>query len=140
MAPRPWRWLVLSALAVGLMGWLGAGSAQADSCGHYVKRLGPGFVPGKAAAEKVAAAEAAHHSPAQSPCGCRGPECRRAPLEPTPSTPNSPLRISSHQDLTSLTDRSPTLALSSHWLLGEFSALPTSGHPLRMDRPPIAAL
>jgi hypothetical protein len=134
------RCVGVAALAIGCACLTDGGAAEASSCGHYVKRLGPGFVPGKAAAQRVAATEVAHSKPAQSPCGCRGPECHRAPLDPTPLAPSAPLRTLSQQDLTLLADESLTLALSSRWLVGDVSAEPASGYPLRMDRPPIAAL
>jgi hypothetical protein len=138
------RWAFCAALAFGIAALLGGNSAQAESCGHYVKRLGPDFVPGKAAAEKVAAEnaaeEAAHEMPAHSPCGCRGPECHPAPLEPTPLTPNLPTRIPAPQEITSLAERDFVIGQPSHWLLGQHSCRPLSGYPLRLDRPPAVAL
>src|SRR5262245_45411529 len=93
---RATRWAVPFALVAGLILSL-ANSAAADSCGHYVKRLGPGFTPGKAAAEKVAAESS--HSATKSPCPCQGPECRRAPQDETPLPPSAPVRTASPQEL-----------------------------------------
>jgi hypothetical protein len=139
------RWVIGVALAAGMVAWLGVNSAEAASCGHYVKRLGPSFVPGKGAAEKIAAEQAAHKlpgdkSPAESPCGCKGPECHGAPLAPTPFAPNSPLRIPAPQEVTSLAHRDFTIGLGSDWLLAELSCQPLAGFPQRLARPPAAAL
>jgi hypothetical protein len=110
--------------------------ATAESCGHYVKRLGPGFVPGKAAAEQVAAQS--HDVPPASPCGCKGPECQRAPLEHLPLAPATPGRITTPQDLTAVAVASLQLALDSGWLRGEISGRPSRGYPLETSRPPSA--
>jgi hypothetical protein len=123
---------------------LGGSSVRAESCGHYVKRLGPGFVPGKSAAEKVAADQlhAMQHEtlPTDPPCGCRGPECHRAPNHPTPLTPNSPLRIPAPQEITSLAAGSDTFVLGANWLLSQTSCRLQSGFPQRLNRPPAAIL
>jgi hypothetical protein len=128
--------LVAAALAVCCLGLVGGDAAQAASCGHYVKRLGPGFVPGKAAAEKVAAQS--HDMPSQSPCGCRGAECRRAPLRPTPLAPAAPERFLSPQDLTTIAHADVHLTMDSAWLLGDLSGRPSRGYPLETNRPPSA--
>ena len=64
----------LSRLGAGVLAVCGVllasgGVAYGQSCGHYVKRLGPDFVPGKAAAEKIAAQS--HDNATNPPCGCR---------------------------------------------------------------------
>jgi hypothetical protein len=123
---------------VGAFAWFGS-AAEAASCGHYVKRLGPGFVPGKAAAEQVAAEEAAHQS-SPAPCGCQGPECHRAPADTTPLVPGSPLRIPAPKDITSLATSDFVICLSGNWRADELSCRPLSGHPARLNRPPALAL
>jgi hypothetical protein len=130
------RGLWLVALAVGLSA-LGGSVAKADSCGHYVKRLGPGFVPGKAA---LAVVNNLHDkqspSPTDVPCGCRGPECHRAPLAPAPANPPVPVRSHSQQDLVALVDAGGFAGLSNAHLVSQISAQPRSGFPLLLDRPP----
>jgi hypothetical protein len=120
------------ALATGLAGSLVTGSAE-GSCGDYVKRLGPGFVPGKAAAEQVAADS---HAAMPAPCPCQGPECRRSPRDQAPLPPSTPTRITSSQELTTIADRSFALTLGSCWFVGEFSGRPSRGYPLGTIRPP----
>jgi|GEM_PF-3668395 len=131
---RASRWGVPFALAGLMLSF--ANSAAADSCGHYVKRLGPGFMPGQAAAEKVAAES--NHTTAKSPCPCHGPECRRAPQDETPLPPSAPVRTTSPQELMSLADRDIEMTFGSSWLTGDFSGRPSRGYPLGMMRPPSA--
>src|SRR4030095_8821234 len=132
---RATRWGAVLALVASLMLSL-ATSAAADNCGHYVKRLGPGFVPSKAAAEKVAAES--NHPTTNSPCPCQGPECRRAPQDETPLPPSAPVRTASPQDLMSLADREIEITLGSSWLTGDCSGRPSRGYPLRVMPPPRA--
>jgi hypothetical protein len=133
---RATRWGSSIALVAGLMLSLASGAA-ADTCGHYVKRLGPGFTPGKAAAEKVA--DESNHTTSKSPCPCQGPECRRAPQDQTPLPPSAPVRTASPQDLMSLADRRDIeMTFGSSWLTGDFSGRPSRGYPLGMMRPPSA--
>ncbi|MCI0357508.1 MAG: hypothetical protein L0211_03360 [Planctomycetaceae bacterium] len=113
-----------------------ANIASADSCGHYVKRLGPGFVPGKAAAEKVAANS--HNMRTSAPCPCEGPQCRRAPQDQTPLPPSAPVSSILPQELMSLADRNVDFNFGSSWLAGEFSGRPSRGYPLGTNRPPSA--
>lgn len=132
------RWMGIAALAIGCAGLLGGGTAEAASCGHYVKRLGPGFVPGKAAAAKVAAAEAVHPAPSQSPCGCRGPECHSSPSHHVPLSPTAPLRLIVQQELVSIADCRFQVEMASHWLAGDLFGRPSRGYPLGTSRPPCA--
>jgi hypothetical protein len=132
------RWIACGLVVAALFALFGSESAVAESCGHYVKRLGPGFVPGKAAAEKVAAETAAHQ--ASVPCGCKGPECRRAPADPTPLVPGAPLRIPAPREMTLLAGGDFAIRLSGDWLTVDPSARPLSGYPLRLNRPPALAL
>lgn len=133
------RWAVGAALVAAALAWFGP-AAEASSCGHYVKRLGPGFVPGKAAAEQVAAEKAAHKAPMGSPCGCKGPECQRAPVDTMPLVPGTPLRIPASQDITSLAIGDFAICLSGHWLVADLSCRPLCGYPTRLNRPPAPAL
>jgi hypothetical protein len=130
---RATRWAVSFALVAGLMLSL-ANSAAADTCGHYVKRLGPGFMPGKASAEKVATQS--NHATTKFPCPCQGPECRRAPQDETPLPPSAPVRTASPQELISLAVRDFEITFGSSWLTGDFSGRPSRGYPLGMIRPP----
>lgn len=132
------RWLAVGALALGVAVSL-AGTSSAETCGHYVKRLGPGFEPGAAAAEKVAAdskAMAEHSSPSQTPCPCHGSECRRGPQDQAPLAPKAPARIVTSQDLIPLAagDAELTLARARH--AAELSSRPSRGYPLGQNRPP----
>jgi hypothetical protein len=133
-APRNLRWLAAIALAMGLAASLISSSAEA-SCGDYVKRLGPGFVPGKAAAEQVAAES---HTSMPASCPCHGPECRRSPRDQAPLPPSTPTRTTSSQELTTIAHRSLTLTLGSCWFVGEFSGRTSRGYPLGTNRPPSA--
>jgi len=112
----------------------GGGVAHGQSCGHYVKRLGPGFVPGKAAAEKVAAQS--HDEATKPPCGCRGPECHRAPLEHLPVAPATPERITAPQDATMIAAANVRLEMEGNWLFGDAAGRPSRGYPLETNRPP----
>jgi hypothetical protein len=131
------RWVGIAALAIGCAGLLG-GAAEAASCSHYVKRLGPGFVPGKAAAEKVAAAEAAHRAPSQSPCGCRGPECHSSPSNHVPASPAAPHRLIVQQELVSIAGCPFQVEMASHRLASDLFGRPSRGYPLGTSRPPCA--
>jgi hypothetical protein len=113
---------------------LEAGEVRADSCGHYVKRLGPGFVPGNAADTKAAAEKI----PAEAPCGCRGPQCRQLPPQHSPLQPTAPVRFTTHQDVTSTAAATLQLSLDGSWLAGEFSGRPSRGYPQPLGRPPSA--
>jgi len=129
--PRFARHWAVAALVLGCLVLVTERSAEAESCGHYVKRLGPGFVPGK-----TVTTEAAPAAPAQTPCPCHGPECRRLPQLPTPYHPNAPVRISAPQELIGIADHSLVLSRPGSWLVGEFSGRPSRGYPSRLDRPP----
>jgi len=131
--PRTLRWLAVFALAIGLAMSL-AGGAAADTCGHYVKRLGPGFVPGKAAAEQVAAES--HSMPDSTPCPCRGPECGRSPHDQTPFSPSTPVRLHAPPELITIAVRSFELRLGSSGLVGDSFGRPSRGYPLGKIRPP----
>ncbi len=119
---------------MGCLSVADSGVVQA-SCGHYVKRLGPGFVPGKAAAKAVAQLPAPH---AAIPCGCRGPECGRAPLDHAPLSPTPPLRFTAQQELTAIAIGTLELTPDRGWLVLEFSGRPARGYPLGTTRPPCA--
>jgi hypothetical protein len=133
--------LVVAALALGAAFSL-AGRSTGETCGHYVKRLGPGFVPGAAAAEKVAAESQSmltHQSaPSQTPCPCHGPECRRGPQDQAPLAPEAPIRVLTSQDLIPLADHDVLLSLSRSRHAGDFSARESRGYPLGTNRPPCA--
>src|SRR5262245_36635998 len=106
------------ALIAGLLLTLSS-TATADSCGYYVKRLGPGFVPGKDAASKLA--EQPHDNRSEIPCPCHGPECRRGPQDHTPLPPSAPTRVVAPQDLMSLADSDLESIFGSSWLSSNFS-------------------
>lgn len=132
------------ALAVAAIGLTGR-TASAESCGHYVKRLGPSFVPGKAAAEKIAAEHvqmAGHASeqtaPAQSPCGCRGPECRQNRHPASPLAPTGPVRMVRAPELTLIALRDFDLELESRALAFDSLSRPSRGYAQGMMRPPCA--
>jgi len=131
--PRTVRWVAVFALAIGLAA-LFAGGASADTCGHYVKRLGPGFVPGKAAAEQVAAET--HDMPTSTPCPCRGPQCGRSPHDHTPFSPSTPVRLQVPPDLITFAVRSFELRLGSSGLVDDSTCRPSRGYPLGTIRPP----
>jgi hypothetical protein len=108
-------------------------AAEASSCGHYVKRMGPGFVPGQTAATQAAVDQVPANN---TPCPCHGPECRRLPQLPTPYSPGAPVRLSAPQELIAIADRSLILSRPASWLAAELAARPSSGFPARLDRPP----
>jgi hypothetical protein len=131
--PRPsLRATAIAVLGFAVLGLVAERSVDAASCGHYVKRLGPGFIPGKAVTSYPLNAGSA-----ETPWPCRGPECHRSPQLPTPLAPNAPVRISAPQDLLAIADRTLVLSRPHAWLSGEFSARPLRGYPSRLDRPPI---
>ena len=107
-------------------------SADASSCGHYVKRLGPGFVPGKSIGADAALAAI----PIEKSCPCQSPECRSLPQLPVPLNPDAPVRLSAPQELVAITDRSLAVWRTCSWLVGDFSVRPSRGYPTRLDRPP----
>jgi hypothetical protein len=116
-------------------------AAAAESCGHYVKRLGPGFVPGDAAAKQVAdqsQAMAAHTAPSQTPCPCQGPECRRAPQDQVPLSPKEPARVLTPQELVGLGNVECDFSLTRGRFDSEISCRPSRAYPLGMNRPPCA--
>jgi hypothetical protein len=142
--PRSRRWrrigtnLVLL-IAAALAGSWFAESASA-SCGHYVRRLGPGFVPAKPVAITGTSRTDMNDdfSFSRIPSRCRGPECRdRAPQAPEPLAPANPSRVHRTQD-----EPIGSAAAAIRFLpaSGEFLALfaeqPRSGFPPSLDRPP----
>ena len=132
------RWLAVGALALGVAVSL-AGTSSAETCGHYVKRLGPDFVPGAAAAEKVAAdtqAMAEHSTRSETPCPCHGPECRRGPQDHAPLAPEAPVRILTSQDLIPLADCDPEFSLGRARYAAQISAEASRGYPQGLNRPP----
>ena len=131
-------------MAIGALALIAAisleGTSSGETCGHYVKRLGPGFVPGASAAEKVAADAksmlAQHSTPAETPCPCQGPECRRAPQDQAPLVPEAPIRILTPQDLLPLANADAEFTLHGARHFGEISSRPSRGYPLGTNRPP----
>ena len=136
----PARWMACCALVAAVVIALSKPSA-AESCGHYVKRLGPGFVPGADAAKKVneQSQQMAEHSvPTQAPCPCHGPQCRRAPAEQAPLSPQAPTRILTSQELVALADEATDFSPARSRFAGNFSCRPSRGYPLGTNRPPCA--
>jgi hypothetical protein len=81
---RPW----LGALACGLAIWLlGSMSAEA-SCGDWLADHPPQPQSALLHPTDFAATGRLTEEPASAPCSCRGPECRRSPLD----LPAVPLR------------------------------------------------
>jgi hypothetical protein len=126
------RWLCACGIVVGVSLFTSPVSA---SCGHYVKRMGPGFVPGKAAAQRVARELAA---PNQTPCGCQGPECRRAPQDSVPLSPKAPSRQFTSQDLVIAAANDTPAEPRAGTLYGASVIDLSSGYPKRLNRPPAA--
>lgn len=126
------RWLGVCALAGGIA--LLASSSASASCGHYVKRLGPGFDPGQTATKRLAS----ESQFAPAPCGCRGSECRRAPRDLVPVNPQAPVRQYTQQDLVPIAAAD---ALDGPGVSALFAASAidlSSGYPARLNRPPAA--
>ena len=144
IAARLPRVAAIGAVAITAFAVL-SGTASAESCGHYVKRLGPGFVPGKSAAEKIAAEHSQMASlageqtaPAASPCGCRGPECRQNRHPASPLSPTGPVRMVRAPELTLIALRDFALELESRTLAFDSLSRPSRGYPQGMIRPPSA--
>jgi hypothetical protein len=125
-------------VAVGLLLAVSGESAEA-SCGHYVKRLGPGFMPAKTVDTRPDASQAALPTePTERPGGCHGPECRGTPLLPVPSPAPAPQRTLSQQDLAASANADFQLTCPAGELFDAQPDRMSSGHPQRLDRPPIA--
>jgi hypothetical protein len=126
------RWLGVCALASGIA--VLTSSTASASCGHYVKRLGPGFVPVQAAVKRLARET---HS-VTVPCGCQGSECRRAPQDSVPLNPQAPVRQFTQQDLVAIAVHDALAGPHVAALYGSSAAHVSSGYPSRLNRPPAA--
>lgn len=126
------RWLAVCTLAGGIA--LLASSTASASCGHYVKRLGPGFVPGQDAAQRVATETSSN----SVPCGCHGAECRRAPQDSVPLSPQAPVRQFTQQDLVAIAADDAGDGPRVAALYAGSAAYVSSGYPTRLNRPPAA--
>ena len=130
--------LLLRAAGIAALSFAGLGlvterSVDAASCGHYVKRLGPGFVPGKTVVANPMPISAVS---AEAPCPCHGPECRHSPQLPMPLSPSTPVRITATQDLVDIADHSRVHSRSCGSLFSDFSGRPLCGYPSGVYRPP----
>ncbi|MEX2174587.1 MAG: hypothetical protein WD872_09505 [Pirellulaceae bacterium] len=131
------RWAVLAALTLVLGGWTGNVQAAA-SCGHYVKRLGPGFVPErKPTTDQQSASQksVADQTPSE-PHGCHGAECHGAPYAPLPSNPQVPPRSQQRQELVGIGDEAAWQLDSHARFADESSPRASAGYPQRQNRPP----
>jgi hypothetical protein len=119
----------IAAAALVLWFAMAGGNAAAESCGHYVKRMGPGFVPGKT--------DVATHQPAtEVPCGCTGAHCGRAPQPIAPQSPGNPLRLHKVQDVVACAAGSELDPLNRGWYVADSSLRVSRGYMSRLDRPP----
>jgi hypothetical protein len=125
----------LFALAVAFA-CLGYVSEAQAGCGHYVRRLGPDFVPGKfRAAEGASQVSTAMQTPSL-PVHCSGPQCQQQrtpqpplvpPLPPSQSTPEGAV-ISSGSELLA--------AAPAIWKREDFYVRPLAGYRELPHRPP----
>jgi hypothetical protein len=76
------------------------------------------------------------NAPAEAPCGCKGVDCRRAPV--APPAPRSLLRFHSAQDGCLLARTDQLLLLYASRTRFDSSERPSRGFPLLLNRPPNA--
>ena len=120
--------VLLVGLAAGLIG------ARAEaSCGHYVKRLGAGFVAGRL---ENASSPAKPHSGALPARRCTGPQCQGLPIAPlsppVPSVPRAPT-----EQLAIASPANTVCPSVTIWYPRAVERLLLSaGFPLLPDRPP----
>lgn len=122
--------LALAVACLSLVGELQAG------CGHYVRRLGPGFIPGKVRPAEIASHLSSETQAPQLPVHCSGPQCQQQrtpqlplvpPLPPSQSTPEGAVIGSGFELLA---------AVPATWARENLYVRPLAGYRELPDRPP----
>lgn len=136
--PRFTRRMAVVALAL-LLGCLAANQKAEAGCGHYVRKLGAGFVPGKTPARLANADIDNVHLPEEvlaSPHRCTGPECQGLPLGSLPVTPALPAMQTTHEGAVMLPPIEPASQIPGSWQRETLHARPLAGFRQLPDRPP----
>jgi hypothetical protein len=102
-------------------------------CSHYVKKLGPGFVPGKV---RVAGLVNQPTELAAVPRPCSGPECQGIPPAHSPASPLLPVPKSTQEWALLALHSDSTNSAAGSWDRDSLTVRPLAGYRQLPDRPP----
>jgi hypothetical protein len=123
---------VLFAL-VAAAGCLVIDNESQAGCSHYVKKLGPGFVPGKVL---VASPDKQPAELTALPRPCSGPECQGIPPARSPATPLLPVPKVAQEWALLIIDADLANSNRTSWDRDSLSVRPLAGYHQLPDRPP----